>query len=108
MPRMRSTVLVVFVVLGIAACSSAAASDEPAPPARVVRVHGVKERRIILTPKAVRRLGLKTAPMAASIDRAQRSVLGVDLRPARTDLGVRAGSPAHVPAGAGDGRPRRR
>ena len=66
MPRVRSTVLVVFVVLGIAACSSAAASDEPAPPARVVRVHGVKERRIILTPKAVRRLGLRTASVVAS------------------------------------------
>jgi len=66
MPRVRSTVLVVFVVLGIAACGSAAASDESAPPARVVRVHGVKERRVILTPKAVRRLGLRTAPVVAS------------------------------------------
>ena len=66
MTRVRSTVLVVFAVFGIVACSSAAASDEPAPPARVVRVHGAKERRIILTPRAVRRLGLRTAPVAAA------------------------------------------
>jgi hypothetical protein len=66
MTRVRSTVLVVFLALGFTACSSAAASDEPPPPARVVRVHGTKVRRIILTPRAVHRLGLRTVPVAAA------------------------------------------
>ena len=68
MPRVRSKLVAGFLVFGMAACGSAGASDtEPSPPARVVHVAGVRERRIVLTRKAVHRLGLKTTRVAGAL-----------------------------------------
>ena len=65
-----------LIVAALTACTSAAATKgEPTPPARVERVKGTKLRRIVLSARAVQRLGLETVAVAAAQDGSELTVL---------------------------------
>lgn len=67
MQRRRALLLVGAVAL--AACGNAGAAQKAeAPPSRIVEVPNSNVRHIVLTERAIDRLGLETTPVAAGTD----------------------------------------
>jgi len=68
--------MTVLAAVALSACTSAAATKEgDSPPARVERVKATGLRRVILTARAVERLGLTTVPIAAVNGAAPQTVV---------------------------------
>jgi len=62
-----SRLVAALAVAALAACGTAgAAKEEESPPARVERVKGTRQRRVILSPSAARRIGLKVVPISGA------------------------------------------
>jgi predicted small lipoprotein YifL len=62
----RSLVAVMLLAsLGLAACGKSGSQSEPAEPAKVEQVKGSNLTRIVLTPKAVQRVGIETSTVQA-------------------------------------------
>ncbi len=62
-----SRLVAALVVAALSACGTAgAAKEEDGPPARVERVKGTRQRRVTLTPRAARRIGLKVVPISGA------------------------------------------
>jgi hypothetical protein len=56
--------VLIIVCLLLSACAQTAPSDEElTPPAKVERIEGTDNSRVILTENAAKRLGIKTAPV---------------------------------------------
>jgi hypothetical protein len=62
-----ATALLITIALGLSACAKATTDGTSGPPpAKVERIKGSDVQRLVLTEKAVQRIGIETAPIGES------------------------------------------